>query len=210
MTPAAEPQGAQRTITVPLNRLQPALYAPDAAGYDPETIAHKVTAVLSSGSYARLVVAAEEDPNERQTIRWRVVEGEDLRLALRLLAFRGQIKKSHPIDCVIFENDALHRDAADVAQARAPATTATERTQSSAALQAAVPQDPETAVVAVAHAFVIARFYPDEYDLSDDASGPLSRGDVPAELTSSAPRGHRLAERHAAWLRRLPRTSSGL
>lgn len=214
---APDPHDRRQAVSAPLHRLKAARRSSGGAVSDSMTIARLVAEILAGGAYARPLVRPERDAAGRATGRWRVVEGEDVRRALRVLAFRGHIKKSHPVQCLAIEGDEVSQGAArrSLPIERARAVLQPQRSgasdlsgalvRPSEVLQAALAQDADAAVVAVLHAFVIARFYPEALSRGAGAIEPSA----PPE-TAGRPYGARFVERHAAWSRRLPKASVDL
>lgn len=187
----------QQCLTVPLNRLKPAPRALSTPKVDERTLARLSSEIVGTRCYPRLGVSPERDAEGHGTGFWWVEEGEEIRLALRRLAFHGRIKTSHPVHCQLEKPDDTGRVgepgvlASLEVRAQEPSVAAGLAASPSAMLQAVFAQDPETALVATIHAFVVTVFFDGD---RPEAARPSSEVD----------------RRHAIWRRRLPAASDDL
>lgn len=183
----------RQDLTLPLNRLKPAPRSPGAPKVDEAALALLTSEIVAARCYPRLRITPERDAEGQSTGFWWVLDGEEVRLALRRLAFHGRIKTSHLVHCrVEAREEAVRPDDAELGAVGAltprvqetPAIAALA-TPPSAMLQAVLVQAPDVAVLATTHAFVVATFY--GASPGDDLAG-----------------GHASIRRHAVWQRRLP------
>jgi len=110
-------------IEIPLNKLKT---SPKNARKVPHTQAAIEALAASIGAKKMLqkpVVEPERDADGTTTGHWLVTIGEGRRLALRLLAQRKQIRKTHPVLCmVVAYGEALAKRGGKVVDPRAAAS----------------------------------------------------------------------------------------
>ena len=199
MSQGHPPSHLQRQrLTVPLNRLKPAPRPPSTPKVDERTLARLTSEIVGARCYPPLRVTQERDAEGHGTGFWWVEEGEEIRLALRRLAFHGRIKTSHPVHCQLERLDDTARafgEPAAVAsleiRAQELSVAARLAASPSAMLQAVLAQDLDVALVATIHAFVVTVFF---------------GGDRPETARTSS----EIDRRHAIWRRRLPAASDDL
>jgi len=88
-------------IDIPLNRLKKSSKNARKVPHAPAAIEALAASIAAKKMLQKPVVEPERDAEGALTGHWLVTIGEGRRLALRLLAQRKQIKKTHPVACVI-------------------------------------------------------------------------------------------------------------
>lgn len=199
MSQGHPPSHLQRQrLTIPLNRLKPAPRPPSTPKVDERTLARLTSEIVGARCYPPLRVTQARDAEGRGTGFWWVEEGEEIRLALRRLAFHGRIRTSHPVQCQLERHEDASRAFGETGavasleiRAQEPSVAATLAASPSAMLQAVLAQDLDVALVATIHAFVVTVFFGGDRPEAARTSGEIDR-------------------RHAIWRRRLPAASDDL
>ena len=93
-------------IEVPLNRLKASPKNARKVPHSAASIESRAASIAAKGVLQPLVIEPEVGEGGEPTGGWLVTIGEGRRQALRLLASRKRIKKTHPVRCVVdLEND---------------------------------------------------------------------------------------------------------